>query len=228
MRRATILSLLSAVMLLSPVLTGDARAQKQSANSPPALHTGAWALQFQIDDNFQLSPFQGAVLSLKHHYSDRSAVRLGLGVSLDSKDFDATASEQDSLLRKEERDDSSQFVRLDLQYIRYTDPASPVKMLLGGGPFASLSNSDHERKLEPSSIKNESTSWVAGLSGLVGVEWFPASMISLHAEYGIEFYYRRDKTTSETIAPVRRSSEQTGNTFDLRAKGVLFGLSAYF
>jgi hypothetical protein len=47
---------------------------------------GKFALQFQITDNFQLSSFQGAILSGKYHFSSRDAVRLSLSLDFgDSK-----------------------------------------------------------------------------------------------------------------------------------------------
>jgi hypothetical protein len=191
-----------------------------------AARGGAWALLFQIDDNFTIDPFQGAVISVKRHYSDRSALRLGLGLAFDMDEISSTISEMDTVKATSKSDGSSQFFRVDLQYVRYANPTAPVKLLFGGGPLVSFSNSDDERTTGTGSDTVESTAWVAGITGLVGVEWFAASRISLHAEYGMELTYRH--STAKSTNSAQRTSEQTRKDGDFRSRGVLFGLSAYF
>lgn len=215
-------------LLLAAALAFPAASRSEERMPEPALHAGAWALQFQIDDNFTLSPFQGAILSVKRHHSDRSAFRVALGLSLATEDIDATLAEMDTVTSSEARDESSQYVRLDVQYLRYTDPGSPVKLLFGFGPLFTFSNGDAEVTRETGSVKTESTAWMAGVSGLVGAEWFATDTISLHAEYGIEMTYRWTKATSTTNTTSTLSSETTRHTGNIHARGVLFGLSAYF
>jgi len=225
MRLFAVMILFSIVTLVVPT---SSHSQEPQPESKPALHPGAWALQFQIDDNFNLGAFQGAIVSAKRHRSDRSAFRVGLGLSVEVDDVNSTTSRMDSVRNTETRDESSQFVRLDLQYIRYSNPKAPVKFLFGCGPLVSFSNADHEMTREIGSIKSESTSWTAGVSGLVGVEWFAASRISFHAEYGIELLYRWTNSSSETSTANPTRSEHTMSMGDLRARGVLFGVSGYF
>lgn len=46
-----------------------------------SLLKGAWALQFQINNNFSVSSFQGSTLSAKRHFSNKKAMRFGVSLS---------------------------------------------------------------------------------------------------------------------------------------------------
>ena len=45
-----------------------------AAQDDSALQPGAWALQFQVTENFTLDDFQGSVVSVKYHSSAKSAL----------------------------------------------------------------------------------------------------------------------------------------------------------
>src|SRR3972149_5445120 len=56
---------------------------------PNSLKPGAWALQFQISDNFRsFSGLQGFGVSVKYHFSRTNALRFGVGGGLSTSDFD--------------------------------------------------------------------------------------------------------------------------------------------
>lgn len=66
------------------------------ADTPPtegarknSLATGAWAIQFQVEDDIGLRTFNGMSVSLKRHTSPRSAFRLGVTLELRSNDTQA-------------------------------------------------------------------------------------------------------------------------------------------
>ncbi|UCG53342.1 MAG: hypothetical protein JSW58_07255 [Candidatus Latescibacterota bacterium] len=228
MKKTDVLFVVAFFAIVALVVPANSQSLDEPPKQQPALRAGAWALQFQVNDNFSLDAFQGAVLSVKRHRSDRSAFRAGLGMGFGIADVNSTVSQNDSVANTENRDESRQFVRLDLQYIRYSNPGSPVKLLFGGGPLVSFSNADTEAAREIGSVRSESTSWATGISGLVGVEWFAASRISLHAEYGVELLYRYTKSSSEARTANPTHTEQTRHMGDFQARGVSFGLSAYF
>src|SRR5688572_28510568 len=58
----------------------DARADDDERSH--SLVPGAWALQFAIGDDFAVRSFAGTTISIKHHSSANSALRLGFSPSL--------------------------------------------------------------------------------------------------------------------------------------------------
>jgi hypothetical protein len=213
-------------------------AQDKAEPRENSLQEGAWALQFAIDRDFQLRSFQGATISLKKHRSDGSAWRLGLGLALDfdtGEDFSTSGSGYTA-----DSDANSQAISLVIQKIIYTAPDAPMNFFYGYGPTSSYSHSSSTRTIiYPSSGTNfqekEKTrhSFSAGISGAVGVEWFPTRSISILAEYGTAMTFSTSKSTdtireSDDDGDTQRTAEKVSNGFSLTASAVKFGLSAYF
>lgn len=214
------------LLMASALLLSSAALAQESPDFGP--EGGDWALQFQITEDFTLSDFQGSIVSVKYHSSDRSAWRAGLGLEFDSNTDErerTTGGVPGALLSSEF---SRQTVRLDLQYLRYANPVAKIQFLFGGGPFGAFDHRATESFVDGMSQgRQESDRWEAGLSGLLGVEWFVASRLSLHAEYGLEFVYAQ--TTASADNPVSdQKSSQNGETWAFGARGVLLGVSAYF
>jgi len=191
---------------------------------------GKFALQFQIDDNFNLTNFQGTTFSGKYHFGSRSAVRLGISVDLLSVDYESTETLLDTSLTNSSNGNQDGFgINLKMQYIHYIPGINNIVFFLGGGPFMSLNNTTAERNYPDTdpvnSRKDEINNFTVGIDLLIGVEWMFSKSMSLSAEYGIQFYHDSHTTKSEDIHLKRESTEE-----QLRiAKGDLnFGLSVYF
>ena len=123
---------------------------------------------------------------------------------------------------------SSQAARLDLQYLRYANPDAAIQFLFGGGPFAGFDNRSHESFADGvSRTREENDRWEAGVSGLLGVEWFVARKLSLHAEYGFEFAYGK-RTASVVDSVSGNISSIDGESTGFGSRSVLLGVSAYF
>ena len=52
--------------------------EPESGTTDPAK---SWALEFQINENFSLSSFQGSTISAKYHFSPKRAMRFGISLS---------------------------------------------------------------------------------------------------------------------------------------------------
>ena len=233
------LGLILAVLLLTPALSIAQNDDDDTGKQSNRLRAGSSALQFQITDNFRLSSFQGAVMSFKRHWSAKSAFRLGVSLDFTIQDNDrvSTFTRNDTLLDSDvdEFGFDGQFVQIDLQYLRYANPDARLNMFAGVGPLVGFDRSSFERTSGPGGQSRSSfddTSWRVGATGLVGVEWFATKNISIHAEYGLvmEYIWLREKrktSSSGATASVRDTDEVT-KVGDLRARSVLFGLSAYF
>jgi len=221
-----------AVVLPASVSAAD---QPIPGDNKNPLRPGSWSAQFQISENFTLNDFQGAMLSVKRHRSARTAYRFGLNLALEVGDNDRISSvfEEDSLTSSSEVGikNEQKRVQLDFQFLRYSDSESTVKWFWGVGPLVRFTRLDNDQNDYTGRSEALSQTWAVGASGLIGVEWFPARAISLHAEYGAEMRYsqvRQERTEFPDSYVFTRKTEETDKIFAFDARSVLFGLSVYF
>ena len=218
-----------------------AEASDSSEEGSEPLSPGSWSAQFQIDNNFTLTSFQGAVLSMKRHRSAGSAFRLGVTLRLEAAGRDGTSTEtrNDTLTSEvvDGSDSDTQSFQIDIQYLIYPSPNSPAKLFLGFGPFGQFATGNSERVNFLSSgvssrVRSEFTNWAIGLSGLLGVEWFAANRISFHAEYGASVRYYESKSTRVAVFRTGdlfvQDNTNESKAVEFEAKRLLFGMSVYF
>ncbi len=201
-----------------------------------SLVKGAWALQFQINNNFSLSSFQGSTLSAKRHFSNKKAIRFGASLS-------GSISEQDqsSITENEiKSDENGQGILVNTQYAIFPSPEKSANLFFGAGPFAQFSRSNRISTtssifLTSTRVKTKATTWAAGISGVLGVEWFATRTISLLAEYNSTFGYNSlsesDKTEQKTSTSryvVVNENKRNIKGLQLGSGFVKFGLSVYF
>ncbi len=241
MTRFIICSLALAFFTISAAAQTKPDAAPARANS---LVSGAWAVQFQVENDFTLEPFNGTMISLKRHLTSRSALRVGVGLDLSATDESEYVSNSmaDTLVtsRASDGDVENQAVRLDLLYVRYPNPEATVNWYWGAGPTMRYQHNEGEGTSPNSDGRtwtshSESESWGLGVLGCVGAEWFAGRSVSLHAEYFVTLQYtrfdsdQRDHTTGNELNPSRSSEshrEREGVVFD--GANVLLGLSLYF
>ncbi len=190
--------------------TGEAQESKQ-VNS---LKKGNWAIQFQINDNFSLSSFQGSSISAKYHFSNKKALRFGLTLSGGFSDKNG-----DVLI---ESSTNNQNIGISTQYTIYPAVNKEVNFFFGFGPNVVLVHTNTESKYQNTQTNIEDTHWSIGVSGIVGVEWFVKRSISFLAEYSSSFNYNSDKRKDS------HDNESHTKSYDLNSKSVKFGLSLYF
>jgi hypothetical protein len=70
---------------------------------------GKFSLQFQINENFSLSDFQGTVISGKYHFSKRDAVRLGLEIILRDSEYETIVNNLDTNIVDQSVEDTKIF-----------------------------------------------------------------------------------------------------------------------
>jgi hypothetical protein len=191
---------------------------------------GKFALQFQINRDFQLSDFQGSTLSGKYHFSARDAVRLGLMVEFGDSDMETSSNLLDTINVNTSNIDNSSFgITLNTQYIRYIKATDDISFFAGGGPFISYSttssNGELMRKDPFEKYKRTNDSYSFGVDLLLGIEWWFHKYISLSAEYGMKFIYRSRESIAEQ--GVLRQ-ETTENYFRITANSINFGITVYF
>lgn len=205
------------------------------------------ALQFQIGSNFTLNSFQGSTISFKYHLSRTSAFRAGLSIDLSSTDGEGNSgsfiSDTVSSIADQNSDMSSYMVQFRTQYIYNINPGSKFLLYTGAGPLFGYDKSQgkseteyqYPRQAPIKSISDQKrTMGYAGISGLMGVEWFASSGISLSAEYGLDIRYFWTKQ-EQTQQNLQINSSKVRNTTSIKSTGweiygnfVKFGLTVYF
>lgn len=215
--------LLTLIVLALPSLSSAASADSTHSGRANSLRGGVWALQFAITDFVSLDEFDGGV-SLKRHFSDRSALRLGVDGGAGS------SSSESELYYEQEADNDSYRVRVSAIYQRYINPTAEANFYWGVGAIVGYQSSSREAVADSSSRYNEASTTDVGAQAIAGIEWFATRVISLHAEYsGAVFYSKREATDEQ-----RRTGYQTitykeeSDGWSTGLGGVRFGLSVYF
>jgi hypothetical protein len=235
-------------ILLIPVFAQIAAAQETNQTAQKKsedFQRKKWSLQFKIGDNFTLSSFQGALISCQRQVSDRSAIRLGVGINLsdDHRDYDRNEFDTNSYNRDSEEniDSDSKYINTSLLYTRYAHPESNLTAFYGFGPNLEFEwyNAEDEHigydvsgnVTSKSKQKIDIDNIDIGIIGALGFEWFLSKSISLTAEYGLLLKYYWDKRKSRTenvFSSYGTETEFKSNGFAIDATSVKFGLSAYF
>jgi hypothetical protein len=198
-----------------------------SAEDDTPLSKGVRALQFEINNNFDLSSFQGSTISFKKHTSDRSAYRIGITSRVSFSDNEDERN--DSLLGTS--DGTSLNLGLRTQKIFYKPVFHRSSFFYGLGPVFSMSyTKGTSESNNGSKSENKSTTFSGGISFVGGVEWFPTSSIGLLAEYESELAYKHNSSTSKSENPDGEVSkrERRNKYFSLSSLTVKFGVSVYF
>jgi opacity protein-like surface antigen len=202
-------------------LAGAAGAQDDTR--PNSLVPGAWALQFRVSENFNLTSFEGNTISIKKQLSSGTALRFGLTPSVRMTSFEVS-SDGDSLGVGEEDLDSFS-LGLSLHWLRYVRPGSTVNLFWGGGPEVAYRHASRQIRVSIP-IEEDNESWQAGLTGLVGVEWFATRSLGLHGEYGTSLSYTSD--TTERRAESGTLFDTSHSAWSFVGQGVKVGASLYF
>ena len=233
----------AAAVLAVVLVTTAGHAQEQAETvRRNSLEPGAWAIQFQITEEIGLKPFNGMMISLKRHFSEGSALRVGVNLNLtyDDTDFSKWDAPSDTLHYSSDSTgkQDGQSLELDLMYMGYPNTRAPVNFFWGTGPLVEYSRAHRESKNVATSQtdtfvqwgETDVYSWEAGLVAAAGVEWFATQGISFHAEYRARATYgasEAEQSSGEDSGP-RRSGTAETNSWRFSAVDVVLGLSVYF
>ena len=241
---AAILVLISAITFATVCAAGDSLPAGVTPGSPGA---ASWSLQFQVGEDFTLHSFQGGLISCKRQFTERSALRLGLGITgklHDSSKDQIISSTATTTTEKVGADRDDQGIEINAQYVYYILPDRRIKPYYGLGPVFGFSRAKDETYAISQSERGDSLlqprewehevlrkTWCLGLSGLLGAEWFFTDRISLTAEYGAVLEYERQtqqSSYSSTTNDTSTEMESTVKEFKFGPSSVKLGLSVYF
>ncbi len=211
-------------------------AQSKADSSAKIFHFKRYALQFSVTDFLKFAGYEGSALSLKYHFNDRSALRIGISTEFGNSTNDLKNKDsQDSLASTTHRDNDSYRFTINIPYLYYVHPQKSIKLYLGFGPSFSYEYAYSEsRQLSLSSSYNtqKSTRYVYGILALSGVEWFFHSNMSLSLQYGLRLsYFDKHQTTNKKYLnqSETRSEKITADYsgWMLSPKTIYLGLSLY-
>ncbi len=212
----------------------EAEITKKNEAVKNSLEKGKWALQFTIDQNFTLSNFEGSIASIKKQFSPNRALRLGLSI-----DFGHANGEQNKRTLfdtvQPEFDKSTSFSAFIYPtYLFYVNPSSEVNVYFGTGITAGgrYDWRESEQNLDEGGVYytwRRSYTYGGGVTGTVGVEFFPMKSFSIIAEYFVSLQYSH--MVEKSVYDVPHQYEVREANYDMVeffGKRVNFGLSVYF
>ena len=220
--------------------------------------SNVWALQFGIAGNFSLTSFQGSTIGIKYQLSNKHAIRYGVTINGtgDDETGSYSGSINDTSLADGPGSRSTKNVNISgvVQYLWYSNPMHGIQIYAGAGPM--ISYSYYHSANEYSYLRLENSGGVttrywtvdsyysttektgAGVSGVLGVEWFALQWLSLHADYNENMLYQwgtyvYDDISYATITtpsyiPAERKQNLTIKGWTVTSGGVRFGVSVYF
>ncbi len=242
----TWLSICVGGVLISPSTLYAGDETQVTTKRSNSLYPGSWSIQFQIEDDIGLKPFNGKIISLKRHVSRTTAFRVGINLDLQNSDSDSDASsvyaDTATVTNGSRREQNSQALQLNTLYMYYPNPDGSVNLFLGMGPLVRFSRGKSETEtfqtISVSSTEyrermtNWNRSWAVGAIGVGGLEWFATRGISFHAEYRAQFDYTSTRSTVDKIrfdVPTRiDKTEARTSAWNFDGVVVTMGLSIYF
>ena len=114
------ISMAAVFISLIIVMPINAKTEDEGKIREHSISRGAWAVQFSVGDNFRLVAFDG-MFSIKNHFTDKSAFRLGLGYTQSTQTTDPTG-------RGSREDHCDYNFNISVAYINYPRPQSNVKI----------------------------------------------------------------------------------------------------
>jgi hypothetical protein len=147
------------IMVVAPMLVSSV-AVAQDGNAQNSLVDGKSALLFEVNGDFDLTSFEGATVSLKHHHADNRAYRASITVNLASQDSESQAGGPSASYSSD-----SYELSLFLNRLYYHSPGSATTVFYGFGPRAGLSGQKSTNVNLVNGIRQEFTTdgWDVGL-----------------------------------------------------------------
>ena len=186
------------------------------------------AFQFQISGIFQLSSFQGGLISYRKYISNKKAWRVGISLSGSHDDTREVIESYpvDTTRYSQTYNSSTAGIHLFFSYQHYPNPNQTIKFYYGYGLTAGL---EHRRRVYTYSYDNSQfDTWSIGPLGYTGVEWFPNKNFSFSGEFSSIATFSYTTGVTYTSSPPRSKITTTGYSYNIYQENVKLGLSVYF
>jgi len=193
-------------------------------------------IQFQVTNIFNLTNFDGYTFSYRYLFNKNSGLRIGLYTYLHNVDEDIT-QQVDSLTNNPPNKSDNFNLKISVQYLHSIMSYNDFDLIIGGGPFVSIYNSEADyESLGSSSIrkyteKNKRTGF--GLDLILGVEYKLASNVILSGEYGLSIFKENSDIEYKMIEEYEtynyiRSEIGESDRIVIAGSGVNLGIAIFF
>lgn len=142
------------------------------------------ALEFEMDNYFRLSSFEGLDIAYRVQTSESRGWRFGTNFNFRVNNQNSSGQYGDEDPSSTDSDERNISLRLLAQKLFITRPSHSASFYWGLGPVASYgwSKSTNDNTSDHSS-ESKSTRWTAGLNADLGVVWRLIDQLSLEARY---------------------------------------------
>jgi len=214
-------------------LFNQSYAQDSSTHKCQELKHG---IQFQVTNLLNLTNYGGYTLAYRYQITRNSGLRFGVYTSISNEDYEVT-QQVDTIINKPPVDAENFNIKLSVQYLHRILNYRDFDLLIGGGPFFGINNSEYYdeyingNSISKYSTKNDVTSF--GLDLLIDVEYRLTNNVVFSGEYGFVLAYEQtdfedkrveDYYTSQFV----RSESGTRDRFSIRGSIVSLGLTIFF
>lgn len=193
-------------------------------------------IQFQVTNIFNLTNYGGYTLAYRYQINRNSGLRFGILTMVSNTDYDIT-QRFDSVSINPPGNSDLLNLKFSLQYLHRIMSYKDFDLLIGGGPFFSISNSEsYSENLYGTDIrtyKQKTNSTGFGLDILAAVEYRLTNNVVFSGEYGINFIseivdieeeIKYKYQTSENI----QLDSGTIERISIRGSNVSLGLTIFF
>ncbi len=234
MKKIIISALTSLIFLAAAKLNSQTKSTEPVKNS---LQKGSWSVQFELGTYINTTTFEAFLISVKHHFTQKSSFRLGIGYN------NSNSSGEDNYNSIAYPSDNKNLtLNVISNFLFYPNPDSPINLYFGIGPiykYNQQNGTDNNVFFQSNGtyanvIKNDSKSWAAGLNGVFGAEWFVIKSISIVGEYNANIMW--GKTNSNKVSvnsnpvtpPITTNYSNESTTSQTNLNIVRLGVSVYF
>jgi len=233
-------------LLLMVTLAGGLYGGNNDSLNTTLLKKGSKALQFEINNLLNLSPFSGSTISLQTYSSNKNATRYALSIRHNLQNLDGDQSNNmwnaDTFMyeRNEnlEEINAQTTVSVSLLKIKYKTTSTGLLTFWGIGPGILFHYAESsERKTVPADSTyynriNRLFIYSLSVTGTTGIEWFFRKNMSLHSEYSTNFQlgkkYTYGKKKSDNGQQRRTTTENKNGIRSMIGSQVKFGVSLFF
>lgn len=193
-------------------------------------------IQFQIESLIDLTNFNGYTFSYRYLFNKNYGLRIGLYTNIYNDDFDII-QQVDSITNNPPNNSDNFNLKVSVQYLQSIVSYNDFDLIVGGGPFFSINNTEayseylNSGYLRKYTYKNNVTGF--GFDLILGVEYKLASNVVLSGEYGLTMLKEtaeieeKEVIEYETYNQVRSQSGDR-DRFAIKGLGVNFGIAVFF
>ena len=221
------------LLIVFAALLNQSFAQDTSKTDYKELKHG---IQFQVTGILNLTNFDGYTFSYRYLFNENSGLRIGVFTYLNNEEEDFTQRLDSLTINPPNKYDNSNF-KISVQYLHSVISYNNFDLIVGGGPFFSINNTEGHSEylnysyLRKSTYKNNATGF--GFDLILGVEYKLASNIVLSGEYGVTMLKEtaeieeKDLIEYETYDQVRSQSGDR-DRFVITSSSVNLGIAIFF